>query len=62
MPLSRAKIYHWFKKLEDGIGDAPSKSLQKCMGLEVVDELVAIVALIALQNILLSSLTAGIAR
>ncbi len=33
----------WFKKLEDGISDAPRKSLQRRLGLEVVDELAEIV-------------------
>ncbi len=43
MSLSRATIYRLFKKLGDGDNDAPSKYLQRRMGLEVVDELVEIV-------------------
>ncbi len=61
-PLSRAAIYNWFKKLEDRVSDAPSKSFQRCMGLEVVGELVEIVALTAHHDVLLSSLTVGITQ
>ncbi len=39
-PLSRVIINRRFKKLEIRIGDAPSKSLQMRMGLEVVEEFV----------------------
>ncbi len=42
-PLSRATIYSWFKKLGDGVSDAPSKSLQRRRRLRVVDELGEIV-------------------
>ncbi len=39
-PLCRATTKGWFRKLEDGICDAPSKSLQMRMGSEVVEEFV----------------------
>ncbi len=33
-----ALSYRWFKKLEEEVNDAPSKSLQRRMGLEVVSD------------------------
>ncbi len=36
-------MQQWFKKLDDKASDVPGKSLQKCMRLEAVDELVEIV-------------------
>ncbi len=62
MSLSRATIYHLFKKLEGRASDAPWESLQRPMMPEVVNELVEIVALIARQHIVRSSLTVGIAQ
>ncbi len=41
-PPTQAKIYRRFKKLGDGVSDVLSKSFQRRMGLEVVDELVEI--------------------
>ncbi len=54
-------IYRWFEKLEDTVSDVPSKSLQRRMGLELLDELMETVvkALIVRQDISLSSLTVG---
>ncbi len=37
-PHSRASNYQRFRKLQYGISDAPSKSLQWLMGIEVVDD------------------------
>ncbi len=42
-PLGQAKIYRRLKKMVDGVNYAPNKSLQKCMGLEVISELIEIV-------------------
>ncbi len=42
-PLSRPKIYRWFKKLEGKASNELSKSFQMRMGLEIVDELMEIV-------------------
>ncbi len=38
--LSRATIFRWFYKLKDGVSGGPSKSWQRHMQAEVVDDLV----------------------
>ncbi len=37
-PLNRGTSKRWFRKLEGGVSDVRSKSLQRHMRLEVVDE------------------------
>lgn len=42
-PISRSTIYRWYKKLKNGVIDAPKKSWQRRMRLEIMDQLTEIV-------------------